>query len=35
MSPNFDPGESPYRNVTLGANEVKGNVNFAFLEIVG
>jgi hypothetical protein len=36
MSPNFGPGESPYRNVNdLALDEERGPVNFAFLEIIG
>ena len=39
MSPNFPalkcPPFNPYQGVTLGSGEAKGNINFAFLEIVG
>ena len=34
-NPSFPAGASPYRDVTLGPNENKTNVNFSFLVIVG
>ena len=34
-NPDFPPGDSPYRGVTLGPNEAKSGVNFTFVVIVG
>lgn len=34
-SPNFPNRADPYRNVTLGADEAKSDINFGFMETIG